>query len=465
MTDVGILGGDAVRGNPDGMASVSRFLRSTADEIASVRHELTHNALHGSWQGAAASAFRELLSHVPEDLDKAARSYRLASETVSQYAGRLRTAHDLAQQLANQLAALQAQAGRADAGVRTAQRAVDDARRTLAHATPQTRAHAQQVLNQRIRSLSSLSDQRAGLQRQIDDIRRRAAANRHELDHAARWAQDQLHEASKLGIRNSIGSWLDRNSHLLHTIGAGTLKVLKVVSKTLIDAYELPFKVIAYIKDPSWAKLSDLLDNLSAALTVLTIVATIALVVGTGGAGLALVPEIIGGLKMAQVAVAGAKLGVDSYRKFGLHENVSYVDIGIDALGVGTAGMDAAAAEGAFKQSWVSALHDSGNSTEWKKYAARVVVFNEGKPTTNVILGKEMTKYVGNLVADPLKDAGRNWAEDQAIDFVSKHVPAVGIAKDPKIQTLLHSSANLIKHTITLPTTLPHVPVAKPLPA
>jgi uncharacterized protein YukE len=444
MTDVSILGPAAVRGNPDEMTRVARFLRDTAGEIDDVRRTLERNALRESWTGAAAEAFRRYLESAPDDLDKAARSYDLASDTVSYYSSRLRTAHDTAQYLADQIGALQGQAGGLDGRVRTAQHSVDDARRQVSHATAPARPRLQQVLNQRLRDLSSLTGQRAGVQRQLDDLHRRADDNRRNLDSAADTARSQLHEASKAGIRNTPASWWERHAPPL----------VKVMLQTLTDAITLPWAVADYLRDPSAENLSKLLGHVSAALTVVTIALSVALAVGTGGAALALLPEIIAGLKFAQAGVTLAKFSVDATRKFALHDpKVSYLDLAFDGADVVSSGGSALKAEKAFKQNWSGALHSEKNSEAWKTWGAKVVVFGEGVPTSKVKLAEETTKYVRLVAPKDLVEGGiagmvNEWGNDL--------LPVIGKTKDPtgNAQMVVHSSATILKHTIIIPTTL-----------
>src|SRR5262249_43307557 len=150
---------------------------------------------------------------------------------------------------------------------------------------------------------------------------------------------------SVAGIRNSLGSWYDRHIEPgLAQAAHITEDVLKTVGDIFVKTVTLPWAVAQYIADPSWDNLSNLLDHVSAALTVAVVVLTVAGSVFTGGAFAAAVPEIIAGLKIANTAVDAAKLGVDGYRKVGLHENqdVTWADLGFEAFGVATEGVDAA---------------------------------------------------------------------------------------------------------------------------
>jgi uncharacterized protein YukE len=439
MADVGILGGDAVRGNPNGLATVARFLSDTAHEIDDVRRLMERDQLYASWNGAAAEAFRQYLKETPDDLDKAARSYRLASETVNTYSHRLRDAHDRAQYLADRLAALQSQAAGLDGRIRTAHTLIDNARRDYTRATPQTKAHALQILHQRQRDLQSLSGQRNGVQGQIDDVRRQAAQNRHDLDASARWAQDQLHEASRRGIRNNVFTWAHRRPWV------------EGIGKTLIDALEFPSKLADYIRDPSWAKLSALLDNLGAALDVLAFVGCVVLIAVTGGAGIALVPEIYAGVRMAHVAIDATKLGVDSYRKFGLHDpKVSYADLELDAVGLGLDVVGAKNADGALKTHWARALHDPDMSKSWKTWAATIVMVNHGDDRiTKAALKQKTIKYVIGHAADI---GPAPFLEDQLKDIINDYNPVLGQTKSwTNANSLLHSAENVVKHSITIP--------------
>jgi uncharacterized protein YukE len=441
MTDVGILGADAVRGDPDAMGTVAWFLRSTADELHSVRATLERDRFSGVWEGAAADAFRELLHNTPEDLDKAARSYELAADTVGRYAGQLRSAHDVAQHLAARLAELMAQAGQADGGSRTARQAVEVARRAVSHATdPIARLSAERMLDERLRALAGADGHRNAIYGQIDAIRRQAADNRRALDAASQVTGDQLAEASRAGMRNSVGSWFERNGAVLGTVAHVALEGLKIAAHTLVDAYRVIDALRAYIKDPSWANLSEVLSHLGSALTVVTFVLTAALVIATGGAALALVPEIYAGLKIGTAAIDATKLGVDAWRMHLGDETVTDVDLGVDALSVfsDVAGLKVLDHK---TSGWIHGMQ-SVKSTKWKLWAATCVVVGDSKPLSWRALERRLPEQLG--VKDGIKE--------QVIDLVNDYTPVLGRPDDDRPrQRLLHSPVTEIKHRLTVP--------------
>jgi uncharacterized protein YukE len=453
MTDVGILGGDAVRGNPDGMESVSRLLRSTADELRGVRATLDRQALGGIWEGAAADAFRDLLQQTPEDLSKAVTSYSLASDAVGEYARRLRSARDTAQWLANQLADAQRRASNADVAVRAAQQAVTVARRAYdtAHDTA-ARSRAYQVLLQRQRQLASASNEHGAAHGLVDRIRRQAADNRRDLDNAARWAHDRLHEASVAGIRNSLGSWLDRNvGHPLSVAGHWAWKGVLTGGDIIVEAATLPWAIADWIKDPSFANFSKVLDHLSAALTVVGVVVMIAAAVGTGGAALAAAPAILAGLSFA---TSSAKLGVDAWRHYGQHDpGVGDADLLVDGLDVGTSALGLNAKLGA-QGNWIKGI-DEVDSTKWDRWATRVVIFNDGKPISNAALRTLMPESIGEEVA---KEVGKELLAKQAKDWTRSDVPPTGKPGETQpLPSWLRNAGAAVKHSL-------HVPLVAPVP-
>jgi uncharacterized protein YukE len=455
MADVSILGGDAVRGDADALAGVASFLRSVAQDLHDVRHALQRHTLADAWEGAAADAFAGLLKDTPADLTKAADSYDIASQAVGTYVAHLRQARSTALVLADRLAELMRRSGELDVAWNAAQRAVQAARWNVMHAAdPTALIAAKRALDDRLRALANVDGQRYALRGQIDAIRRQAADNRRALDAAGQVAGDQLIRASHEGIRNA--NWIHRTGAVLANAGDFAVEAAKIAAFTFVDAYELIPALVGYLKDPSWKNLSEVLGHMSSALTVLAFVATIALAVFTGGAALALLPEIIVGLKAANVAVEATKLGVDTYRRTRLNDSsVSNFDLTMDAVGVFTAFTGARTAE---KQTagWVRAIAKS-DSTKWNVWAAKCAIVADGKPASNVAL----RGMIGDVVLDQVEDDVKSFIKDQADDFGEFYAPIV-VESAPG---WLQSAATRVNHTVTVPRIDVLVPPLVPQPA
>jgi hypothetical protein len=459
MTDVSILGGDAVRGNPDGMFSVARLLSETAGEIDAVRASLMRAGTTGFWHGAAAEAFHLLVSRTPDDLAKASRSYAYAAETVTSYASQLRASHDRAQWLANQIGALQGQMGGSDAVVRADQNAVNDARRALSRAPANQRAQAQRVLDQRLRALASAAAGRADLQHRIDDLHRQAADNRHALDRAADRARDQMHEASKEGMRNSVASLLHRAGDALHGISSEAKQLLLVVGKILKEAADLPGAVMAFIADPSSAGLSRILKDVN---SVLMIVGTVVLVAGLvlatifsgGTAGVALI-ALAGTIGTASRFVSAAELGVDLERKYVEHDkDVSTIDLIFDAAAVVTPSSTLKGEVGV-----TQALGDVGRyyvpAADLHKRFVKMVVEDALKEGA-----RDRAK---SLLEHQVKDFMKDRPDLFAPDPVLKLDPLLPVRPPllPLLHDLLRTPLTVVKHKVTV--TIPQITIPTPL--
>jgi uncharacterized protein YukE len=456
MTDVGILGGDAVRGDADALTAVAGFMRSVAHDLHDVRTTLERHAFAEVWEGTAAEAFRELLRETPDDLQRAERSYDMASQAVSTYAGHLRDARATAQSLADRLAALERQSAQLAGSHRTAELAVGNGRYAVSHATdPAAHSSALRVLDDRLRALAGLQSQRGSVDAQIDAIRRQARANRRALDAAAQVAGDQVIQASHAGIRNSLGSWWDRHNDVLVTIGKGTLEVLKSAVQVFVDAVEFFPRLIAFLKDPSWKNLSEVLNDLSAVLTVLATIAFVAGVFLSGGALLAALPAVIAGLKVAGTLVDTTKLAVDAYRRKSGDTSVTDVELAVDAAAIGLhliGGRADAKASG----KWIGALADPSNSNAWKTWAAKCVIKGEGKNLSWAEIGA--IKAVPLIIKEVAEDRVEAVIEDQAKDLGDKYLPGIG-RPDAQMPGWMQTAATRVKHTITVPRIEPIMPL------
>jgi uncharacterized protein YukE len=335
MTDVGILGADAVRGNPDALGAVTQFLRTTATEIETVRGTLTSHTLHGSWAGDAAQAFRGLLNDTPNDLAKAARSYDHAADAVASYVARLRSAQATAASLADRLANALARASQGDRAIGLAQQAVDAARRTYNH-TPDPAAHrrARLVLDDRLRALSNAQHARGAVQGEIDALRRQAADNRHALDSAARSARDLLHQASVEGIRNANA--LHRaGSLIVNGVKHDVKRLVHVAGRVLHEAAQVAHAVGHFFASMDWKKISGVLETIGLVMAGVALLAgLVVLAVGTGGALAVGAAFVAAAAVLIGEAIAIAETVVDLGRYFIApdHGDVTPGDLLVDAV-------------------------------------------------------------------------------------------------------------------------------------
>lgn len=241
MTDISILGVDAVAGAPDALLSVSAFLRTAAGEVGLVRAALERPAVVCHWEGAAADAFRDLLADTPHDLTRAAASYELAATTMARYAASHRRARDAALVLAQRLAALVDQADGAHGSSRAARRALDAARRS---ASSDRTTQARERVDDALRSVAAAEDRAVALRAQIEAVQREAHENRRALDGVAAWAAEELRRASHLGLRNSLGSCARRHSGALRAAVDATGDMLGQAATLFKEACDLPGAVI-----------------------------------------------------------------------------------------------------------------------------------------------------------------------------------------------------------------------------
>ena len=452
MADVSILGGDAVRGDADSLNAVAGFMRSVAQELHDVRTTLERHAFAEIWQGVAADAFRDLLRHTPDDLSRAQDSYDIASQAVGTYAGRLRDARSTAQALADRLAALEQQGAQLARSHQIVDQAVANARYAVSHTSdPAAHALAVRTLDDRLRSRAGLESQRNAVNSQIDAIRRQARANRGALDAAAQLAGDQLIKASHAGIRNSAKSWWDRHGDPLMR---GAVAAVEAVTQTLIDAVKFIPDLLRYLSNPSWVKLSTLLGEMSAFLTVLGVIAFAVGVFVSGGALLVALPAVIMALKVSTALVDTTKLGVDGYRRKSGDTSVTDVDLAADAAAIG---LDVIGIHGQAKVSgnWIGAIADS-DSTAWKKWAAKCVIKGEGANLSWAELNA--IKPIPLIVKDLSPDVAESVILDQAQDLGNKWLPGWG-KPDAEMPSWMQTAVTRVKHTIVVPRLDPIVPL------
>jgi hypothetical protein len=371
----------------------------------------------------------------------------------------------MAQRLANELAALQQQGSRLEGSVRNAGQTVANARTSLSHATdPSAHAIAQHRLDAALRTLADLQGQQRSLQGQMDSIRRRANDNRRALDAAAQIAGDELVRASHLGIRNSLGSWLHRNTHWLGSVEHATVSVLHAAVKPIEDACDLFRAIGALVRDPSFKALDETLNDLSDALTVVAVAALAvagaaaiaAVLVGSGGTALPVLAagamEIFADAKLAGAGVDSFKLGVDLGQTVSGRSSVSLIDLGADfaAFGLDVAGLKEPVK---IRQSnWFQAIRRDSTSVGWKRWAAQCQVFGEGKPLSWSEL--DNVHRVRSQAVKMGKEYGQAAILDQAQDLDHKLEPRL----DSEVTGWLRSRFTRIEHTFSVP--VPAMPAA-----
>lgn len=460
MADVSILGADAVRGDPGGLDGVARFLRTTAEDLDRVRATLNAHTFSDVWEGAAADAFRELLHDTPGDVDRAARSYDLAAETVTRYAGTLQSSRATAESLAAQLADARSQLDRAGGGMRSAQQAVDAGRRAVAHATdPAAHAQASHQLDTLLRTLAGVQGQQGAAQSRVDAILRQAHDNRRALEQVGQAAADRLLEASNMVPHNSLASKLHKLGHVLGQVGHVAWKGLTIAAHTLVEATDLLPALIKYFQDPSWDNLDRVLDDLASALTVVTFALMIAATVLTGGAFLAAIPELLIGLRAGIMAVEVTKLTIDTARYGAGDDSISLTDLGVDAFGVFSAG-SAFGKEASKSSGWIRGMQKM-DSDKWSTWAAKCVVVGDGENMSWATIRATTGDAQVRIVTDFAKDSARDGAIDQVKDIVDEHVPVFG-RPEPTARELMRSAAVEVRHKVLVPKlTMPMMPAAQ----
>lgn len=450
MTDVGILGADAVRGNADALGAVSQFLRSTADEIQTVRGTLLSHTLHGSWEGAAAQAFRLLLNDTPDDLAKAARSYEHAADAVGTYVARLRGAEATAQSLAARLADALNRAGQGDRAINAAQAAVNAARRVYNHTTDSAALHRARVaLDDRLRALSNAQHARGAVQSEVDALRRQAADNRRTLDSAAGAARELLHQASVEGIRNA--SALRRaGSMVVNGVKHDVKHLVHAAAKVLHETAHVLHAVHDYFTTMSWKKLSQLLDYVGTAAAVIGIVALVVVAtVATGGAAAVAAAGVVEAMMVVGTAASAVKLAVDVGRYAGSdHDGVTPLDLVTDAVSLGLAGKGALKYRGTEmiggELGVMRALHPVGDFDP----EARLLEQRYGK-----IIVKDMLDEVPEQIVEEVTiDGFSHWVQP-AIEHPSPTLRKVlkGLVTVSPVAPILQTPLTQIIHKITIP--------------
>jgi hypothetical protein len=315
MADVGILGPDAVRGDVHGVETLARFLAAATRDVTAIQSKLLSSS-GASWEGAAAQAFRNTLKSLPEDLAKAARSYEMAASAMSTYRSRFAPARDEAVRLA---AALERAEQRLAAAQRSS-RAADAARRSAANAhraasDPASKHSSERALDHAGRAANDAHRELSAASGEIARIRQLAHANRASLDAIARAVGEQLHDASRAGIRNRDHHFYDGIVDAAEGVASWTAGAVKDVGhalgQTLSDAWNIRANFMAFLHDPSWENFDKLVSSVQAVLTVVAIVLAVAAAIFTGGTSLAFIGAAMAWTKAASAGVAAAKFGVD----------------------------------------------------------------------------------------------------------------------------------------------------------
>jgi hypothetical protein len=352
MADVSILGEDAVRGDAQGMAGIGRFLDDTAEGVERIRTQLGSSTLGNNWEGAASQAFAELVDDLPDMLTKAHRSYALAASTVQDYARELRDRQDTARTLAQRLEDAQHRLSAAGAASTSAGRSVSSARSThLATSDPAARAHTQRVLDDALRAAADAQRAFHAVRGEIDHIKDQARDNRRALDSAAARARELLSDASHLGMRNSVGSFFRR--HVAPVAGA----IGHALVKTFVDALSIGNRLVAFIQDPSWKNLSAVMESVAA---LATIVALVAVIVLSGGSAAPAALAVLTWSRGIALAAGGAKLAIDTGRYAGGDQEVTPLDLAVDAVALGFS------ARGVLNTRAVSASFGGAGSAAWQ---------------------------------------------------------------------------------------------------
>jgi uncharacterized protein YukE len=438
MADVSILGSDAVDGDPGGMARVGRFLDDTADGVQRIRTQLESSTLGNNWEGAASQAFQELIDDLPEMLDKAHRSYALAAETVQSYASELRTRQARAEDLARQLESAQQRLGTATSASSTAAQTLSTARSNHASAEDDARSSTQGALDDAARAAENAQRACDAIRDEIERIKQEARDNRQALDSAADSARDRLSEASHLGMRNSIGSFFRR--HVAPIAGA----VGDALVKLVVDAVSIAPRLIAFIADPSWKRFSDLMESVAAAATIVAVVAVIVL---SGGTATPLVVAIATGARAVALGASGTKLIVDTGRYARGDQDVTPLDLTMDAISLGIG------ARGAWNTRGVRGKFNATQSRSWQSRYLRHGTSGRAGGGTHGLIAPTLGGTAREQGRDHLIGSGLELVKGQARD----HTPGDRnwfLSPRPfegRIDNLLNNGATQIRRTFPMP--------------
>ncbi|HWB69312.1 MAG TPA: hypothetical protein VG518_04995 [Solirubrobacterales bacterium] len=296
----GVLGGDAIPGDSGAVEAMASRLRNSANEVGSIQHRIGSVGLVGSWSGQAAGAFKSSLHELPGELSKLHSSFDAAAGALASYASALSDAQSKANWYARQIEEAESDLQGAQQRHSSAQSAVDSARRShMAASDPVSKASAQRALDSASGEAARASAAVEEISGKIDSLRSSAHTNHEQWEAAASACCSGLDAASHLGIRNSVGSWFDRN--VTHGIpGKAVGAVASGVAWTFREGEELVEDVGHWAGRTwddvgklggdilsghlSWADTRAVLEDAKAPLIVAGIGLTVAAVVLTDGA-------------------------------------------------------------------------------------------------------------------------------------------------------------------------------------
>lgn len=477
MADVGILGGDAVRGNPDGLAALGRSLDDVANRVAQLRAQIAGRGLEGTWVGLASGAFHGLLHDLPAELQKVTDSYSRASGAVLDYSGRLHDARARASWIAAQLEAAEGRLVGAQRQHDSAQTSATAYRRHVGGMTdPVLIREAGARADAATRTAAGAQHNLDAARSEISDLRRQAHDNRQALEQFANHTEQRLHDASDYGIKNSLGSYLSRHvgGDLAAVAGVGGAVgqfAADIVVDTAKKVGDIGNAVSELISHPgSWEHWKRVLEDVSAVLTVVAIVVAIVAVPFTGGTSLIAFGAIEEGLAAAQFGIAAVELEGDAAT------GASAGALTGDAIGLGLSAvkLDGAIGGATEKQAALQSLADNAGS--------------KGAATRYLEYGAHYSHYTTKEAAELMGTTGlRGGAAEAATSFRDEALMQLGtdsvdrplsarqihalvggplcappllapLAPPPPADSFGRSAATLFRHTIALPAS--HVPIA-----
>jgi hypothetical protein len=211
LAGAGVLGPDAISGDPGALEALVGQLRTSAGHVEWIQGRVSDNGLGGSWSGTAADAFRVSLDALPGELEKLHSSFSVAADAIGGYAHVLAELQSRAQWLAQQIVDAESGLQSAQARHSTAQSELHAAQtRHVAASDPASKSLAQAAIDRAsgaVAAAQAVQEEWAG---RVSSLRSSASQNRGELDRAASACASGLAAAGNLGINNSFGSWIER---------------------------------------------------------------------------------------------------------------------------------------------------------------------------------------------------------------------------------------------------------------
>lgn len=338
-------GRDPVPGEPAHAQRLADGYETTADDIERLSGQLRRMADLDGWTGEAARKFAEAADDLAEDLSDAERRYRELAEAVNGWVTPLSQARD-----------------ESAAALRTAESAEEDRRRyatdpyqDVVDPTPD-----QQAAQRQHNAARDEAEQR------LEQARRRLGEALDELDSAAERVAGRIHDASQYGndgLWDNVGGWVRDHAALLEDIA-------------------------------KWA------GRIALALAAITLV--VLLFVAAPAA------LLMGALFWAAFAAGAVQLGAHVAMMTSGVDGVTWLDIGMDIVGLATAGAGQWIAKGLSRA--VPLLR--GGIAQSADDAAR---------TAQEVLESGMANYTraGNAThiadpANPLRQWGQQYLDDAA---------------------------------------------------